>query len=97
MPDAPKRYFRCWIEEQEKPLLKKNNPVARSKLSDKYQGLVSRDIDNSNKFLYTISSGHTEYEKRRKGGWDVLAELFNYDGTDLDCLEPFHINKYTLI
>ena len=26
---VPKRYFCCWIEDWEKPLLKKSDPVAR--------------------------------------------------------------------
>ena len=86
MVAVPKRYLRCWIEEWEKPLPKNNYPVARAKLSEKYWGLVFRDIDNANKTLYTVSSGHMEYEKGMKGGWAVLEETFDYDGTDLDCL-----------
>ena len=86
MVAVPKRYLHCWIEEWEKPLPKNNYPVARAKLSEKYWGLVFRDIDNANKTLYTVSSGHMEYEKGMKGGWAVLEETFDYDGTDLDCL-----------
>ena len=78
------------------PLLKKNDLVAREKLSEKYQGLVFRDIDNADKLLYTVSSGHMEYEKDGKVGWTVLDEPSDYDVTALDCLEPFQINKYTL-
>ena len=47
-------YFRWWIEDWEKPLLKKNYPVARENISDKYWGLVFHDIDDTDKVLYTI-------------------------------------------
>ena len=59
--------------------------------------MVFRDIENLKKVLYTVSSGHVEYEKGRKGGWAFLAEPFDYDGMDLDCLEPFQINEDILI
>ena len=97
MPAVPKRYLRWWIEYWEKPLPKNNEPVAREKISDKYRGLVFCDIDNQNKVLYTVSSGHMGYKKGKKGGWADLAEPFDYDGTYLYCLEPFQINKDTLI
>ena len=97
MPAALKLYFRCCIEYWEKPLLKKNNPVARAKLSEKYRGLVFHDIDNAKNILYTVSRRYMECDKSKKDGWAVLAEPFDYDGTDLDCLEPFHINKDTLV
>ena len=95
--DVSKRYLRCWREDWENPLLKNNDPVARAKLSEKYRVLVFRDIDIANKVLYTVSRGHMEYKRRRKGGWAVLAEPFDCDRTDLDCLEPFQINEDTLI
>ena len=47
--------------------------------------------------LYTISRRHMEYKKGRKVGWTVLADPSDCDGTDLYCLEPFRINKDTLI
>ena len=81
----------------DKPLLKNNYPVARENINERYQGLVLRDIDNSNKVLHTVSSRHTEYEKGEKGSWSVLEKPFDYDGIDLDCLEQFQINKDTLI
>ena len=84
MPAALKLYFRCCIEYWENPLLNKNYPVAISELSDKYWGLVFRDIYDAYKFLYTVSSAHMEYEKGRKFGWTILAEPFYYDGTNLD-------------
>ena len=55
------------------------------------------EIDDVNKVLYTIYIRHTEYYKARKGGWTVLADPSDYDGTDLDCLGPFKINEDTLI
>ena len=97
MTAAPKRYFCCYIEDWEKPLLKNNEPVAKAKLSDKYQGLVFCDIDNVNKVMYTVSSGKMKYGLGRKCGWTVLAEPFDYNRTDLDCLDPFKINKDLLI
>ena len=36
MTAAPKSYLRCWIEDCDKPLLNKNDHVARSELSEKY-------------------------------------------------------------
>ena len=54
------------------------------------------EIDDVNKVLYTIYIRHTEYYKARKGGWTVLADPYDYDGTDLDCLDTFQINKDTL-
>ena len=84
MPSASKRYLRFRIEYWDKPLLKKNDPVSRENISEKYRGLVFGDIDNVNKVLYTVSSGHTEYEKGRKVGWTILAEPFYYDRTNLD-------------
>ena len=60
MPAVLKRYFRCWIEDWEKHHPKKNGPVARLELSEKYRGLVFHDIENSNKLLYTVSIGHME-------------------------------------
>ena len=97
MPGMLKRYFLCWIEDLNKPLLNKNDPVARAKLSVKYRGLVFCDIYNAKELLYTISSGHMEYEKGRKCGWGFLAKPFDYGRTDLDCLEPFHINEDKMI
>ena len=97
MPAVPKRYLLYWKEDWEKPLLKENDPVARSNISEKYWGLVFRDIDDVEKVLYIVSSRHTEYEKGRKGGWAVLAKPFDCDKKGLDFLEPFHINEDTLI
>ena len=94
---APKRCFRFLIEYWMNPPLKKNCSVARAKLSEKFLGLFFRDIDDVNKVLYTISRRHMEYEKVSKGGWNVLAEPSNYYGTGLNCLDPFQINKGTLI
>ena len=38
-----------------------------------------------------------QFEKGRKGGWAVLAELSEYDGTNDHLLEPYSINMETLI
>ena len=94
-PPVPKRLFRCWIEDWEAPLLKKNDPVAKAKLLEKYHGLVFQDIDLKEKILYTVSSEHLDFEKGRNGGWAVLAEPPDYDG-DENNLEPFQINEDSL-
>lgn len=95
-PTAPLRKFRCWLEEWEKPLLKQNDAVAKMKLLQKYGGLVIRDIDN-NDLILTISRDKMQYEKGRKGGWAVLAEPPEYDGSNDDILEPLTINEECLI
>jgi len=94
-PSVPKRHFRCWIEDWEQPLLKKNDPVAKARLLEKYRGLVFRDIDSKEKTLYTVSSKHIDFEKGRNGGWVILAEPPDFDG-NVDNLEPFQINEETL-
>ena len=86
---ALKRYLLCWIQHWVKPLLNKNDPVARAKLSEKYWGLVFSDIDDAEKLLYVVYIRHMKYEKCRKGGWTILVESSNYDGTYFDFLEPF--------
>ena len=97
IPEVPKRYFCCWVEEWEKPFLKKNDPVARAKLSEKYRGLVLCYIDDVDKFLYTVYIVHMEYGKGKKGGWTVLSETSDYNGTDFNCLDPFQITEDILI
>ena len=59
-------YFCWWIEDWEKPLLKKNDPVAREKLSKKYWGLLFCDIDNASKVFYTVSRRLMEDDKCSK-------------------------------
>ena len=93
--EAPKRMFRCWIEEWEKPILKKNDAVAKMKLLTKYGGLVFKDIDDG--IVYTISTERMQYHKGKDGGWCVLAEPPDYDGDNHDMLKPYMINDDTLI
>jgi hypothetical protein len=42
-----------WVEDWETPLLKKNDPIAEAKLSDKYKGM---HIINENTLLKTIKN-----------------------------------------
>ncbi len=43
---AQTRIFHAWLEDWEKPLLKKNCPVAESRLLEKYKGLVMYNPDD---------------------------------------------------
>jgi len=83
---APKRLFKCSIEYWEMPLLRENDALAKYKLQQKYKGLVMCDIDL--KIVYTISADKMQYDKGRNGGWAVLTEPSEYDGTNDDILVP---------
>ena len=89
-PELPKRIFKGWLEDWEKPLLKKNDPVAEQKLLQKYKGLVFNDIDND--VVYTIFDSNLEWSTGRKGGWSVVGVPPDYDGKNDDVLEPWLIN-----
>ena len=47
----PKRIFCAWIEDWERPLLKKNDVVAEIRLCEKYQGLTFWDPDNQCQYM----------------------------------------------
>lgn len=87
---APKRIFNAWIEDWEKPLLKKNDPVAEMKLLQKYKGLVFHDIDND--VVYTIFDSNLEWSTGCKGGWSVVGVPPEHDGDNDEVLEPWLIN-----
>ena len=55
-----KRIFRAWIEDWEKPLLKKNDVVAEIRLCEKYKGLtfLTLIINVSKRCMRRIWSGH---------------------------------------
>ena len=95
-PKTPKRLFKCWIEDWEKKILKKNDAVSKMKLLQKYGGLLMQDIDNDNR-EYVISPEKMQFERGKNGGWAVLAEPPEYDGDNDEVLEPFQINEETLI
>ena len=95
-PTCPKRLFKCWIEDWEEPLLKTNTGVAKGKLLAKYGGLVFTD-DKTPFTQYTISDSKMHWQPYRGGGWCVLGEPAEYDGTNDDVMQPFMINQECLI
>ena len=46
---------------------------------------------------YTISEDKMHWQPYRGGGWCVLGEPAEYDGTNDDVLQPFLINEECLI
>ena len=94
-PSKPRRRFNAWLEDWEKPLLKKNDCVAEAKLLEKYKGLVLYDIDEEK--TYTVYEKNMFYQKGRGGGWCILAAPPEFDGENDDLLEPYMVNEETLI
>ena len=66
----------------------------RTNFLQKYGGLVFDDIDKNN-VRKTISKHKMEWI--RGGGWHVVAEPPEYDGTDNNFLESFQISEGLLI
>ena len=62
----------------------------------KYGGLVFTD-DKEPFTQYTISDRVMHWQPYRGGGWCVLGEPAEYDGTNDDVLQPFLINEECLI
>ena len=89
-PTCPTRLFNCWIEDWEEPLLKTNSGVAKGKLLAKYGGLVFTD-DKEPFTQYTIFESVMHWQMYQGGGWCVLGEPAEYDGTHDDVLQPFLI------
>ena len=89
-----KQKFRCWLEEWEKPLLKKNDCVVEVSFLNKYKDVVFRDIDTDT--FIAIDNEGLYFECGRKGGWTVLGNLPDYDG-NRENLDPWSINEDTLI
>ena len=46
---------------------------------------------------YTISDNKIHWQPYRGGGWCVVGEPADYDGTNDDVLQPFLINQECLI
>jgi len=95
LPSAPKRILRCWVEDWEKECIKKNDAVAKMKLLQKYRGLTIEDPDHN--MVFTLSSENMDWVRGRNGGWHVVAEPAEYDGTNDDVLEIYEINEESLM
>ena len=93
---APKRTFKCWLEDWEVEAIKTPGAVAKTKLREKYQGLVFEWIDEP-VTIFTIHDDMRWRSGRVNGGWYVLAEPPEYDGTNKEVLEEFQINEECLI
>ena len=63
---SPTRIFNAWLENWEKPLLKKNCPVVEARLLEKYKGLAMYDPDVDTTFI--VHDGNLEFCGGR--GWD---------------------------
>ena len=66
-PVAKARTFNAWLEDWEKELLKKDDPVAEAKLMNKYCGLMFYFIDD--KKLYIVYTKELYFERGRRGWW----------------------------
>ena len=77
--------------------MKDNGAVMRTKLLNKYGGLVFDDIDEQPPVRMRVSSTKLKWVKRQ--GWFAMAEPPGYvgDGTDDELLEPFAITNEVLI
>ena len=84
---APMREFRGWLEDWEKPLLKKKDVVAETRLLEKYKDLKFDDPDEEG-VTFNIYAGNLEWQKGRDGGWGVIAEK----SEDSDEDQPFCID-----
>ena len=81
------REFRGWLEDWEKPLLKKKDVVAETRLLEKYKDLKFDDPDEEG-VSFNIYAGNLEWQKGRHGGWAVIAEK----SEDSDEDQPFCID-----
>ena len=70
-PVSRKRIFKCWLEDWEKEVLKKNDPVQESRLLQKYKDLIFYDPDKCVNF--TIHPGNMEFQRGRSGGWMAIG------------------------
>ena len=96
-PVGPRRVFCAWSEDWENVM--DNGAVMRTKLLNKYGGLVFDDIDAEPPIRMRVSSTKLKWIKRQ--GWHAMGEPPGYvgDGTDADeaLLEPFAITNDVLI
>ena len=92
--DVPRCLFKAWVEEWED--VKENGAVMRTKLLEKYGGLVFDDIDVTPAVRMRVSSTKLKWIKQQ--GWHALAELPDYtENGDDDLLEPIQISDEVLI
>eukprot|EP00804_Cyclotella_cryptica_P026177 CCRYP_009763-RA/>CCRYP_009763-RA protein AED:0.27 eAED:0.25 QI:0/0/0/1/1/1/3/0/375 len=92
-PVGPRRLFKCWIEDWENVM--DNGAVMRTRLLNKYGGMVFDDIDVDPVVRMRVSS--TELKWIRREGWHAMAEPPDYVGDDDDKLEPLAITEEVLI
>ncbi len=85
---AQTRIFRAWLEDWEKPLLRKNCTVVEAILLEKYKGLVMFDPDV--KTTFTVHDGNLEFHAGRKGGWCLIG---NHPSGKNEDDEAYLINK----
>ena len=83
---AVAREFLGWIEDWEKPLIKKNDVVAETKLLEKYKDLKFDDPDEDG-VTFNIYGGNLQWQKNE--GWAVIADKSEDRKED----QPFFINN----
>ena len=94
-PVGPRRLFKCWVEDWENVM--DNGAVMRTRLLNKYGGMVFDDIDVDPIVRMRVSSTKLKWIKRE--GWHAMAEPPDYvgNGDDDDKLEPLAITEEVLI
>ena len=94
-PVGPRRLFTCWVEDWENVM--DNGAVMRTRLLNKYGGMVFDDIDVDPIVRMRVSSTKLKWIKRE--GWHAMAEPPDYvgSGDDDDKLEPLAITEEVLI
>ena len=94
-PVGPRRLFKCWVEDWENVM--DNGAVMRTRLLNKYGGMVFDDIDVDPVVRMRVSSTKLKWIKRE--GWHAMAEPPDYvgSGDDDDKLEPLAITEEVLI
>jgi len=85
---APRRNFKCWMEEWELEDIKRNDPVTEAKFLKKYGGLKWIDPDDAaGPIIVTAKHDVMEFQGGRNGcGWCLLA--VNEEGDE----EPWQVD-----
>jgi len=94
-PVGPRRLFKCWIKDWENVM--DNGAMMRTRLLNKYGGMVFDDIDQNPVVHMRVSS--TKLKSITRQGWHAMAEPPEYvgDGDDDDKLVPLATTKDVLI